>query len=207
MDALLVRLHRQRYGEHVLGRQGRVGVALAARVGQVGFADGRLRFRRCHHLVRRAVATLADGRVTIQLGMGAAVNASVVFTHFRGVAGGAELHSARGGLHHVVRSVAGDASGTILGIAQHRMRARAELGRCVVMAGNARSRSRLRRVTTLGRPRVAIDTTEILVNAVCQSGGIDRDGLSLRIHHSRAWTVAGKAILRREEGGGFDRQG
>jgi hypothetical protein len=58
-------------------------------------------------------------------------------------------------------------------------------------------------VPTLGRPRVAIDTTEILVNAVRQSSRIDRDGLSLRIHHSGSRTVAGKALLRSEQGGRF----
>jgi len=43
VHALLISFHRQRDREHVLGGKGRVGMALAAGVGQVRFAHRRFR--------------------------------------------------------------------------------------------------------------------------------------------------------------------
>ena len=43
VHALLVGLHRQRHGEHVLGGEGGVGMALAAGVGQVRLVHRRFR--------------------------------------------------------------------------------------------------------------------------------------------------------------------
>ena len=141
------------------------------------------------------MATLADGRVTIQLGVRPAVNARIVLAYFRRVAGGAELDSARGRVHHIVRSVAGNASGTVLGVTQHRVRTGAELGRHIVMAGQTGSRRRFRRMPTLGGPGVAIHTTQVFVNAVRQRTRVYRNGLPLGIHHAGSWSVAGETLL------------
>ena len=207
VHALLVGLHRQRHVEHVLGGKRRVGMALSASVGQVRFAHRRFGVARGHHFVRRAVATLAGRRVAVQFGVRPAVNARIVLTHFRGVAGGAELHAARGRVHHIVRSVAGNAGGTVLGIAQHRVGAGAELRSLVGMAGEAGSRCRFRRVPTLGRPGVAIHTSQVFVNTVRQGTGIYRDGLSLGIHHAGRRPVAGKTIIRSKEHWGLEGEG
>ncbi len=144
------------------------------------------------------MAALAGRCVTIKFGVRPAVNARIVLAYFRRVAGGAELDSARGRVHHIMRSVAGNASGAVLGITQHRVRTGAELGPLVIMAGQAGSRRRFRRVPTLGRPGVAIHTTQVLVDAVRQGSRIDRDGLPLGIHHAGSWTMAGEAFLGRE---------
>ena len=157
--------------------------------------------------MRRAVATLADGRVAVHFGVRPAVNAQVILTYFRGVAGGAELDTARGRVHHIMRSVAGNAGGTVLGIAQHRVGARAKLRSLVGVAGEAGSRCRLRRVPTLGRPGMAIHTSQVLVHAVREGTGIYRDGLSLGIHHAGRRSVAGKTIIRSKEHWGLEGEG
>ena len=95
----------------------------------------------------------------------------------------------------------GNAGGIIFGIAQHGVRTGAELGGYVVMAGDALGGGRLRRVAFLRRSRVAIDTAEILVNAMRKCRGIYGDGFALRIHHAGAGGVAGEAGFRGEEGG------
>ena len=195
VHALLVGLHRPRHLEHVLGRERGVGMALAAGVGKVRLAHRRFRVAGRHHLVRRAVATLAGRRVAVHFGVRPAVNAQVVLTHFRGMAGGAELGTARGGVRHIMRSVADDASRAVLGVAQHRVRAGAELRRHIVMAGQAGSRRRFRRVPTLGGPGMAVHTTQVLVNAVRKGAGIYRDGFSLGIHHPGLRPVAGKTVI------------
>ncbi len=141
------------------------------------------------------MAALAGRCVTIKFGVRPAVNAQIVLAHFRGMTGGAELHSARGRVYHIMRSVAGNASGAVLGITQHRMRAGAELGPLVIMAGQAGSRRGFRRVPTLGRPGVAIHTTQVLVDAMGQRNRIDRNGLPLGIHHAGSWTMAGEAFF------------
>src|SRR5689334_499276 len=117
--------------------------------------------------MRAAVAALASGSVAVQFGMGAAVDAGVVLGHFRRVAGGAELDSARGGLDYfMLVAVARDAGGVVFGITQHGVGAGAELGRHIIMAGDAGGRSGLSRVAFLRRPRMAIEAAEIFVNAV-----------------------------------------
>ena len=112
------------------------------------------------------MATLAGRRVTIHFGVRPAVNARIVLAHFCRVAGGAEMHAARGRLHYIVRAVAGDASRAVLGVTQHRVRTGTELHPLIGMAGEAGSRRRFRRVPTLGGPGVAVHTTQVLVNAV-----------------------------------------
>ena len=145
------------------------------------------------------MATLADGRVTIQLGVRPAVNARIVLTHFLGMAGSAELYTARGRIDHIVGSMAGNARGTVLGITQHGVRAGAELCPLIGVAGNAGSRRRFRRVSTLGSPGVAIHTTQVFVNAMRQGVWIHRDGFPLGIHHSGFRRVAGKTVVRGEK--------
>jgi len=144
------------------------------------------------------MATLAGRGVTIQLGVRPAVNARIVFTHFCRVAGGAELDTPCGRAHHIMRSVAGNASGTVFRVTQHRVRTGAELGRHIVMAGQAGSGRRFRRMPTLRGPGVAVHATQVLVDAVRQGTRIYRDGLPLRIHHAGSRSVAGKTVVRRE---------
>ena len=137
MHARLVGLHRLGHAEHVLGGEDRIGVALAAGVRKIRLAHRRFGIAGGRHLVRRAVALLARRGVAVHFGVRPAVDAQFVLADFRGVAGGAELDAARGGLHHIVRSMAGDASGAVLGVAQHRVGAGAELRRDIVMASQA----------------------------------------------------------------------
>jgi hypothetical protein len=201
MHALLIGLDGQRYVEHVFRGECRIRVALAAGVRQVGFADRRFWIGGRDNFVRRAVAALAGGGVAIHFGVGASVNASVVLPDFRVVAGRAKLHAARGGLgNRVLVAMAGDASGAVPGIAQHGMSACGKLRGHIVMAGDAGRGRGFRRVPIFRGAGMAIETGKILVNAVGERGGIDGDGLALRVHHPGAGTMAGKTLLRGESG-------
>jgi len=157
--------------------------------------------------MRRAVATLAGGRVTVHFGVRPAVNARVVLTYFRRVAGGAELGTARGGVGNIMRSVAGNARRAVLGVTQHRVGAGAKLHSFISMASEAGSRRRFCRVPTLGGPGVAVHTSQVFVNTVPQGGGVDRDGFSLRIHHPRPRPVAGKTVICGEKRCRIDEEG
>ena len=207
VHARRVGFHGLRYREHVLGGKSGVGMALAAGVGQVRLVHGRFRVCCGHHFVRRAVATLAGGGVTVHFGVRPAVNARVVLTHFRRVAGGAELGATRGRVGNIVRSVAGNAGRAVLRITQHRVGAGAKLYPFISMAREAGSRRRFCRVPTLGGSGVAVHTSQILVNAVPQRGRIDRDGFSLRIHHPGSRPVAGKTVVRGEKRCRHDEEG
>lgn len=81
-----------------------------------------------------------------------------------------------------------------------------ELRRDVVVAGEARGRCRLRRVPGLGRAGVAVYTTKVLVNTVCQGLGFHRDGLTFRIHQARGRPMAGKTVIRSVECGRPERE-
>ena len=157
VHALLVSLHRQRHGEHVLGGEGRVGMALSASIGQIGFAHRRFCCRLtpplgapCHGNSGRWVRHRSSWR-----------------------ARGRECSSCIGSLPSSGRwrrtalpRVAGFATSCVpwqamhvelsLGFAQHRMRAGAELGGHIVMACQAGGRRCFCRVATLGRPGMAI---------------------------------------------------
>ena len=199
VNALLISFHRQRYVEHVFDGERGVGMALAASIRQIRFAHRRFGVTRFHHFVRRAVATLAGRRVAVEFGVRPAVNARIVLTHFLGMAGGAELHTARGGIDHIMGSMAGNARGAVLWITQHGVRAGAELLTLVRMTGNAGCRCCFRRVSTLGSPGMAIHATQVFVNAMRQGVWIHRDGFPLGIHHSGFRRVAGKTVVRGEK--------
>jgi len=141
------------------------------------------------------VAALAGGRIAIQLGVRAPVNALVVLAYFRGVASGAKLSAARFGMRDLVRTVAGNAGGAVLGVAQHGVGTGADLYARVVMTTEAGSGGRLRRMPGFGRARVAVHATQILVHAVRKGFRLYRDGLALGINHAGAGSMAGKAVI------------
>ena len=181
VHALLVSLHGMGHREEILRGELGIRVAMSAGLRKVELVDGRFGIAGHENLVGGAMAAVASRGVAVHLGVGAPVDAFAVLRHLGGMAGGAELDTKLGGLDHIMSAMAGDAGLWVVGVTQHGVGARLQNVGHAAVTGCTGSRRRLRRVPGLCRSGVAVDTLQVLVDALLQDFHVDRDVFSLGV--------------------------
>jgi hypothetical protein len=106
------------------------------------------------------------------------------------MASGAELRAKLGGLHDIMSAMAGDAGLRVVRLAQHGVCAAGKILGDIAVAGCARSRRRLCRMTGLRRSGVAVYARKISVNAFLQDVHMNGDVFSLGVGQAAAGYVA-----------------